>query len=218
MVVFGGIGHIWGGVIGAIIVTIIDDLTRDYYQYRMVMFGSVIVLTVMFMPRGIGGIIDDFLVRRRFKAIRKPGRTGWRSQRRKPERMLLEVKNLTKRFGGMTAISKVDLTVKAGEVRGIIGPNGSGKITLFNLISGVYKPEPGGSILFDGEDITTWESHEIARRGIARTFQTAAHLCRHERDREHAGWTSRLDPLRHRPRPLSGRATVWREERRCAPR
>lgn len=71
MVVFGGIGHIWGGVIGAILVTIIDDLTRDYYQYRMAMFGSVIVLTVMFMPRGIGGIIDDFIVRRRFKAIRR---------------------------------------------------------------------------------------------------------------------------------------------------
>ena len=60
-------------IIGAIIVTIIDDLTRDYYQYRMAMFGSVIVLTVMFMPRGIGGFIDDFLVRRRFKAIRGMG-------------------------------------------------------------------------------------------------------------------------------------------------
>jgi len=70
MVVFGGIGHVWGGVIGAILVTIIHDLTRDYYQYQMVMFGSVIVLTVMFMPRGIGGMIDDYLVRRRFKAIR----------------------------------------------------------------------------------------------------------------------------------------------------
>ncbi len=70
MVVFGGIGHIWGGVIGAILVTIIDDFTRDYYQYRMVMFGSVIVLTVMYMPRGIGGMIDGFFVRRRFKAIR----------------------------------------------------------------------------------------------------------------------------------------------------
>lgn len=70
MVVFGGIGHIWGGVIGAIVVTIIDDLTRDYYQYRMMMFGMVIVLVVIFMPRGIGGIIDDYLMRRRFKAIR----------------------------------------------------------------------------------------------------------------------------------------------------
>jgi branched-chain amino acid transport system permease protein len=71
MVVFGGIGHIWGGVVGAIVVTIINDLTQDYYQYRMVIFGSIIVLVVMFMPRGIGGIIDDFFIRRRFKAIRE---------------------------------------------------------------------------------------------------------------------------------------------------
>jgi branched-chain amino acid transport system permease protein len=70
MVVFGGIGHIWGGVIGAIVVTLIDDFTRDYYQYRMLMFGAVIVLVVMFMPRGIGGIIDDVLMRQRFKVIR----------------------------------------------------------------------------------------------------------------------------------------------------
>jgi branched-chain amino acid transport system permease protein len=74
MVVFGGIGHIWGGVIGAILVTIIDDFTRDYYQYRMMMFGSVIVLVVIFMPRGIGGLIDDFFTRRRFKAIREAKR------------------------------------------------------------------------------------------------------------------------------------------------
>jgi branched-chain amino acid transport system ATP-binding protein len=85
--------------------------------------------------------------------------------------MLLEVRNLTKRFGGFTAISKVELSVRKGEVRGIIGPNGSGKSTLFNLISGVYKPEPGASIIFDGEDITAQEPHEIARRGVARTFQ-----------------------------------------------
>src|SRR4029450_9396361 len=85
--------------------------------------------------------------------------------------MLLAVKNLTKRFGGMTAISKVDLAVKGGEVRGLIGPNGSGKSTLFNLISGIYKPEPGGSIHFDGEDITGCEAPAIARRGVARTFQ-----------------------------------------------
>lgn len=71
MVVFGGIGHIWGGVIGAVLVTIIYDLTRDYYQYQMVIFGSVIVFTVMFMPRGIGGMIDDYLVRRRFKVLRQ---------------------------------------------------------------------------------------------------------------------------------------------------
>ncbi len=71
MVVMGGIGHIWGGVVGAVIVTVIYDLTRDYYQYQMAIFGSIIVLTVLYMPRGIGGLIDDFLTRRRFVAIRK---------------------------------------------------------------------------------------------------------------------------------------------------
>jgi branched-chain amino acid transport system ATP-binding protein len=85
--------------------------------------------------------------------------------------MLLEVKNLTKRFGGFTAVSRVDLAVRPGEVRGIIGPNGSGKSTLFNLVSGVYKPEPGASVVFDGRDITGKEAHEIARLGVARTFQ-----------------------------------------------
>lgn len=71
MIVFGGIGHIWGGVVGAILVTIIHDFTRDYYQYQMLMFGGVIVLTVLYMPKGIGGLIDHYLVRRRFNAIRQ---------------------------------------------------------------------------------------------------------------------------------------------------
>lgn len=71
MVVLGGIGHIWGGVVGAVIVTVIYDLTRDYYQYQMAIFGSIIVLTVLYMPRGIGGLIDGYLTRQRFVAIRK---------------------------------------------------------------------------------------------------------------------------------------------------
>lgn len=71
MVVLGGIGHIWGGIIGAIIVTIIYDLTRDYYRYQLLIFGMVIVLTVMYMPTGIGGLIDRYLVTRGFVALRK---------------------------------------------------------------------------------------------------------------------------------------------------
>lgn len=74
MVVLGGIGHIWGGIIGAIVVTIVFDLTRDYYQIQLLLFGSVIVLTVLFMPRGIGGVIDRWLATRRFVALRKAGR------------------------------------------------------------------------------------------------------------------------------------------------
>ena len=64
--------------------------------------------------------------------------------------MLLETKDLTKRFGGLTAVSRMTLQVRTGEIRGIIGPNGSGKSTFFNLISGVYKPD-AGSVTFDGE-------------------------------------------------------------------
>jgi len=85
--------------------------------------------------------------------------------------MLLEVNGFSKRFGGVVAVSNVDLTLRAGEIRGVIGPNGSGKTTLFNLISGVYKPEPGGTMFFDGENVTNLQPHEIARRGVARTFQ-----------------------------------------------
>ncbi len=84
---------------------------------------------------------------------------------------LLEISNLSKKFGGFAALTNINLTVEPGEVRGIIGPNGSGKSTLFNMISGVYKPEPGAKIIFDGHDITGRESHEIARLGVARTFQ-----------------------------------------------
>jgi branched-chain amino acid transport system permease protein len=71
MVVLGGIGHIWGGVIGAILVTIIYDLTRDYYQYQLIIFGMIIVLTVSYMPKGIGGLIDRYIATRRFIALRK---------------------------------------------------------------------------------------------------------------------------------------------------
>ena len=85
--------------------------------------------------------------------------------------MLLEITGLSKRFGGLTAVSNIDLAVREGEIRGVIGPNGSGKSTLFNLISGVYQAEPGGKVVFAGEDITAFPAHKIARRGIARTFQ-----------------------------------------------
>src|SRR6516165_11420447 len=84
---------------------------------------------------------------------------------------LLEIAGLSKRFGGLLALSNVAMTVDEGEVRGVIGPNGSGKSTLFNLVTGVYPADPGSLVQFRGEDITNREPHEIARRGLARTFQ-----------------------------------------------
>ncbi len=84
--------------------------------------------------------------------------------------MILEVEEVTKRFGGLVALDRVSLSVNKSEILGIIGPNGAGKTTLFNVISG-YFPPTGGRLIFDGQDITRLKAHEIANLGIGRTFQ-----------------------------------------------
>ncbi len=83
---------------------------------------------------------------------------------------LLQTRNVTQRFGGLTAVSDFSLEVAEGHAHGIIGPNGAGKTTAFNLITGIYKPTEG-DILFRGKPITGLRPDEIARRGIGRTFQ-----------------------------------------------
>jgi branched-chain amino acid transport system ATP-binding protein len=83
---------------------------------------------------------------------------------------ILELDRVTKRFGGLTAVSSVSFKVPVGEILGIIGPNGAGKTTLFNVISGYYRPEEG-RILFAGHDVTGQAPHAICRLGLTRTFQ-----------------------------------------------
>jgi branched-chain amino acid transport system ATP-binding protein len=83
---------------------------------------------------------------------------------------LLEIKNLSKRFGGVVAVNDVDLEASAGEITSLIGPNGAGKTTLFNMITGVYEPT-AGELTFDGRTIHHLRTDQIIKRGIARTFQ-----------------------------------------------
>ncbi len=83
---------------------------------------------------------------------------------------ILEVKGLTKRFGGLAAVSGVDFSVREGGIVGLIGPNGAGKTTIFNLITGVYKVSEG-SVSFKGKPITDMEPYRIADKGVTRTFQ-----------------------------------------------
>jgi branched-chain amino acid transport system ATP-binding protein len=84
--------------------------------------------------------------------------------------MFLETQELTKQFGGLTAVNQFDMYVKEGETVGLIGPNGAGKTTVFNLITGVLRPTKG-KVMFGGEDITGRKPHLIAKMGIGRTFQ-----------------------------------------------
>ena len=84
---------------------------------------------------------------------------------------LLEIRNLTKNFGGLTAVDQLDFDVDEGEILGMIGPNGAGKTTVFNLINGIYPPDVG-QIQFNGQSLLGLRPHTIAERGIGRTFQT----------------------------------------------
>lgn len=84
---------------------------------------------------------------------------------------MLVTRALTKNFGGLTAVNRVDFEIRPGEITAIIGPNGAGKSTFFNLISGFYRPS-GGSITFMGQEVTGTPTHLFARLGIGRTFQT----------------------------------------------
>ncbi len=83
---------------------------------------------------------------------------------------LLEIKDVTKKFGGLTAIGNLSFHLEKGEILGIIGPNGAGKTTLFNVVTGFYRPD-GGAIFFKGQEITGLKPHQIAKRGLVRTFQ-----------------------------------------------
>jgi branched-chain amino acid transport system ATP-binding protein len=84
---------------------------------------------------------------------------------------LLELKSLSKAFGGLQCIVRLDLEVREGEILSVIGPNGAGKTTLFNLVTGIYEPD-SGDILLDGKSLVGLAPHKITNRGVARTFQT----------------------------------------------
>ena len=83
---------------------------------------------------------------------------------------LLEVRNVTRRFGGIVALDDVSLDVEAGQIAGLIGPNGAGKTTVFNVITRVYRPD-AGQVIFDGENLLRTPPHKIVKSGVARTFQ-----------------------------------------------
>ncbi|MHB1455879.1 MAG: ABC transporter ATP-binding protein [Armatimonadota bacterium] len=85
--------------------------------------------------------------------------------------VFLEAQNVTKRFGGLTAVDNASFTIRLGTIKALIGPNGAGKSTMLNMLSGVYPPT-SGRIIVDGMDVTGRQSHKLAGLGIARTFQT----------------------------------------------
>ncbi|MGD8388895.1 MAG: branched-chain amino acid ABC transporter ATP-binding protein/permease [Desulfobacteraceae bacterium] len=185
MVILGGLGNIPGVILGAILLTILPEFLREYGAYRMMTYGLILVVLMAIRPQGLLGSVR-FLV----KGKRRPDKdeTGVlrastdlyyegdkkermeRSAFAPEDRVVLELRDITMSFGGLTAVQDLDLQLHRREILSIIGPNGAGKSTVFNMISGIYPPI-GGAILYEGREINGLKPHQVTRAGIARTFQ-----------------------------------------------
>jgi ABC-type branched-subunit amino acid transport system ATPase component len=178
MALFGGTGTLLGPFVGAGVFIWMRDFLSKYLEYWEVFVGGAFVLIVLFLPDGIVGSLNRLLTRRRPEPVAPaedtlpdPARLVATPARGDGDRgLLLESRGLTKTFGGLTAVNRVDFQVRPGELRSVIGPNGAGKTTFFNLLTGVLPPS-GGRILFKGHDVTGLPAHRVSRLGIARSYQ-----------------------------------------------
>ncbi|MBN3808278.1 branched-chain amino acid ABC transporter ATP-binding protein/permease [Paraburkholderia sp. Ac-20347] len=178
MAVVGGVAHVWGAVLGAAILTVLQDwlqtllpkLLGENGNFEIIVFGNLMVLLLQYARRGVWPFVARFFPRGPQAHV--PENAEPLPQRSKPEagEMLLTVDKARKQFGGLVAVNDVSFEVKAGQIIGLIGPNGAGKSTTFNLVTGVLQPT-SGAITFRGERIDRLTSREIVARGIGRTFQ-----------------------------------------------
>ncbi|PYO29953.1 MAG: hypothetical protein DMD86_14230 [Candidatus Rokuibacteriota bacterium] len=157
----------------------------DLTLWRWFFFGLGLVLVMLLRPEGLAGRrvrplaadADDATALEPAPAARVEAIPGWLRERAQrggaaPEASsILEVRGLSKRFGGVLALNEVDLVVPRGAVIGLIGPNGAGKTTFFNVVTGLIRPD-GGSIVFEGARLAGLRPNAIVARGIARTFQS----------------------------------------------
>jgi branched-chain amino acid transport system permease protein len=199
MIVFGGIGSVWGVVLGAFILQLLqswwlEDLTGwihalgrllnssylqhvDLVQSIELIFGIILVMMMLFRRQGLIPAVrqqTSLTFEQQHAEVRRGGLTDLKLQGLggdvRTGAAALEIKNVTVRFGGLTALNKVHITVPNGSVVAVIGPNGSGKSTLFNAVTGLVEAEEG-SIRFHGEEVLGLPPHRVLELGIARTFQ-----------------------------------------------
>ena len=169
-VIIGGAGTVMGPLIGAVIVVLLPEYLAFLAEYRLLFFGGLLLVVLWIAPEGIVGAIARHL-RRGSERTPRAGIDIEDFLRQRTDGGNLEVNRLSIAFGGVRAASDISLTARPGQVTSIIGPNGAGKTTVLNLLCGFYAPD-AGSIGFAGLDLTGKRSHEIARAGISRTYQT----------------------------------------------
>ena len=184
MALIGGAGQLWGAIVGAGLFILAKDWLQDWLprifgetgNFEAIVFGVLIILVMHRAPTGVVGWLSQRLglgQRNNAARPRAPGAPVAALPRRAlPARgsTVLEVRGLTRRFGGLVANHDISLDLHAGEILAVIGPNGAGKSTLFNQLSCCDVPS-AGEVRFHGRSVAGWSARQIAAAGLARTFQ-----------------------------------------------
>ncbi len=176
---FGGVGTVWGAVIGsAILIPLAEilhsELGSKFPGIQGVIYGAAVVTIILTAPEGLYWKVRDKLTRG------QPAAAPVSSQEHVPahiperravsDHVILEVRGLSKNFGGLKAVDDVGFQVRQGMILGIIGPNGAGKTTAFNLLNGFIAPS-AGDVLLDGRSVLGLQPHQVCELGVGRTFQ-----------------------------------------------
>jgi branched-chain amino acid transport system permease protein len=182
MALLGGVASPVGAAIGTGLLILIPEWLRFLKSVPglyLAIYGAAVILIVIFMPDGIWGFVAR-LFRWRVRTASAPAGPlelrppvvgeGVAAEARGAADVVLEVRGLAKYFGGLKAVDGVDFTVRRGEVHALIGPNGSGKTTTLNVVTGLYRAT-AGTIFVDGVDVTALPAHKRTSAGLARTFQ-----------------------------------------------
>jgi branched-chain amino acid transport system permease protein len=185
---FGGVGTVWGPVIGAIILVPLAEILNAEAGTRFpgiqgVIFGIAIISVILIAPEGLFWRARDLLRSRRSMAEPVPmaprvttaspdiaATPSCSTKEDLPQKVILEVRGLSRSFGGLKAVQDVSFQLRRNAILGIIGPNGAGKTTVFNLLNGFLRPD-AGEVLVDGRNMAGRKPHELCEAGIGRTFQ-----------------------------------------------
>ena len=181
MAVVGGAGHLWGAVLGATVITLLKQKLQDVLpsllgtsgNFEVVVFGLLMIFVLQRFAEGMWPTLQRLSSRLlRPSKVSPPKSAAVLEQHTLPASgsVILEAKNVTKRFGGLVANNDVSMSIQAGEVHALIGPNGAGKSTFFNMISGVDDPTEGQVRLMD-KVMGKSPSRDFAALGLGRTFQ-----------------------------------------------
>lgn len=179
MAVIGGAANVWGALLGAGALTILKQWLQNILpsilgengNFEVIVFGILMVIILQRSRNGLWPLLTRLVpTRRENKAVNLNAEPLAHKPPPTQGQMILEAKNVTRKFGGLVANNNMSLHVHAGEILALIGPNGAGKSTMFNQISGVDTPT-SGEVLFLGKPIAGHDSREIARMGMSRTFQ-----------------------------------------------